>query len=294
MRFKMKPIMTESEDSSTMKSTMRYTFVVPGAIGKGRGRGQGLKSLDEKGNMPTKKLFSQSNDIVKHYIQEIETSVIGKRLEKRSNPAMSSQSTRSNSTMSSSQEIQTVDKNPLICEKEDMHINISLHPSIDQVMKHTETIVKGGKDGNPPDLVTIFFETHKKDNKLVEPEAIEKHAQLKEIVQTDPSLPSIEIVEKCCGPQTRSHAFGFGGGVKAKDLKGGTSSKAELLFALRSTREDNKCMNEENKSLNEENKSLNDRLSTLEDEMKEIMKMKELFAAQQSHVQAATPPVSTK
>ncbi|KAH0636174.1 hypothetical protein KY290_036603 [Solanum tuberosum] len=25
---------------------------------------------------------------------------------------------------------------------------------------------KGGKDGNPPDLATIFFETRKKDNKL--------------------------------------------------------------------------------------------------------------------------------
>ncbi|XP_016445871.1 uncharacterized protein LOC107771060 isoform X1 [Nicotiana tabacum] len=93
---------------------------------------------------------------------------------------------------------------------------------------------KGGKDGNPPNLATIFFETRKKDIKLVEPEAIEKHAQIEEIVQADPSLPSIEIVEKCCGPQTRSHVFGFGGGVKAKDLKGGTSSKAELLFALRS------------------------------------------------------------
>ncbi|KAG5629775.1 hypothetical protein H5410_001492 [Solanum commersonii] len=89
-------------------------------------------------------------------------------------------------------------------------------------------------------------------------------------------------------PQTRRHVFGFGGGVKATDLKGGTSSKAELLSALHSTREDNKSLNEENKSLNEENKSLNARLSTLEDEMKEIMTMKEFFAAQQSHV----PPIT--
>ncbi|KAH0679114.1 hypothetical protein KY284_020199 [Solanum tuberosum] len=152
----------------------------------------------------------------------------------------------------------------------------------------------GGKDGNPPDLASIFFETRKKDNKLVEPEAIEKHAQHEEMVQEDPSLSSIEIVEICCGPQTRSHVFGFGGGVKAKDLKGGSSSKAELLSALRSTRDDNKFLNEENKSLNAENKSLNDRLSTLEDEMKEIMKMKELFAAQQSHVPPTISPVSTE
>ena len=35
--------------------------------------------------------------------------------------------------------------------------------------------VKGGKDGNPQDLATIFFETRKKDNKLVEQKEIEKH-----------------------------------------------------------------------------------------------------------------------
>ncbi|KAH0633427.1 hypothetical protein KY284_036213 [Solanum tuberosum] len=115
---------------------------------------------------------------------------------------------------------------------------------------------KGGKDGNPPDLATIICETRKKDNKLVEPEAIEKHirlAQLEEIVQEDPSLSSIEIVEKCYGPQTRSHKY-----------------------------------------LNEENKYLNDRLSTLEDEMKAIMKMKEFFDAQQSDVPPTISHVSTE
>ncbi|KAH0730026.1 hypothetical protein KY289_001214 [Solanum tuberosum] len=111
--------------------------------------------------------------------------------------------------------------------------------------------LQGREDGNPPNLATIFFETRKKDSKLVELEEIEKHV------------------------------------VKTKELKGGTSSKAKLLFALRSTQEDNKY-------LNEENKSLNNRLSTLEDEMKEIRKLQELFAAQQSHVQPMTSPVSTE
>lgn len=114
------------------------------------------------------------------------------------------------------------------------------------------------------------------------------------MVQADPSLPIIEIVEKCCGPQTLSHVFGIGGGLKAKDLKGGTSSKAELLSALRSIREDIKFLNEENKILNEENKSLNDRLSTIEDKMKDIMNMKEFFVAQQSHVPPTTTSVSTE
>uniref|UniRef100_M1DT81 TNP2-like transposon protein n=1 Tax=Solanum tuberosum TaxID=4113 RepID=M1DT81_SOLTU len=121
---------------------------------------------------------------------------------------------------------------------------------------------------------------------LVEPEAIEKHVQIEEILKAEPSLPRIEIVEKCCGPQNCSHVFGFGGGVKAKDMRDGTSSNAELLSELRSTQE-------KNKSLNEENKSLHDHLSTLEDAMEEIRNMKEFIAAQQSHNLHMTSPVST-
>ncbi|XP_070042415.1 uncharacterized protein [Nicotiana tomentosiformis] len=34
---------------------------------------------------------------------------------------------------------------------------------------------KGGKDGNPPDVAIIFFETRKKDRRLVEPESNEKY-----------------------------------------------------------------------------------------------------------------------
>ncbi|KAH0650030.1 hypothetical protein KY284_029942 [Solanum tuberosum] len=144
---------------------------------------------------------------------------------------------------------------------------------------------QGRKYGNPPNLATIFTETRKKDNMLVEPKAIAKHAQIEEILNAEPSLPTIEIVQKCCGPQTRSHAFGFGGGVRARDMRGGTSSKAELLSELRSTQE-------KTKFLNEENKSLNDCLSTIEDKLKEIRRMKELFAAQQLHNPHMTSPVS--
>ncbi|XP_070027968.1 uncharacterized protein LOC107776191 [Nicotiana tabacum] len=41
-------------------------------------------------------------------------------------------------------------------------------------------------------------------------------AQIKELVQSEPSLPNIEIVEKCFGPQSRSHVFGFGGWIKGE------------------------------------------------------------------------------
>ncbi|CAN4075599.1 unnamed protein product [Withania somnifera] len=153
---------------------------------------------------------------------------------------------------------------------------------------------KGGKNGNPPDLATIFFETRKKDNKLVESEAVEKHAQILEMVQSEPSLPSIEIVEKCFGPQIRSHVFGFGGGVKAKDLKGRPPSKAELLSELRSIREENRSLKggtskvellSELRSTQEENQSLMDRLSAVEYEVKELKELKELFFAQYPNIQ---------
>lgn len=48
-------------------------------------------------------------------------------------------------------------------------------------------------------------------------------------MKVEPSLSSIEIVEKYCGPKNCSQVFGFSGGLKAKDIKGSTSSKAKLL-----------------------------------------------------------------
>ena len=70
-------------------------------------------------------------------------------------------------------------------------------------------------------------------------------------------------------------------------MRGDTSSKAILLSELRSTQE-------KNKYLNDEDKSLHDRLTTLEDWIKEIINMKEFFAAQQSHNLHMTSPVSTE
>lgn len=52
-----------------------------------------------------------------------------------------SESTRSNATMSSSQEMQTM--NQTVLHKEDIQIDISLPPSIDQIMKDSQTTEKG-------------------------------------------------------------------------------------------------------------------------------------------------------
>ncbi|KAF3679796.1 putative nitrate transporter 1.4-like [Capsicum annuum] len=179
---------TENEDGSTIKSTMRYTFCVPGAIGKGRRRG--LRSLITKGKTLTKNSLSsvyQPNDVVKQYIQDFETSAIGK------GPAGVI-----NSTMCSSQVTgMTIRKRFVVRENQFLPVNTSLPPSTNEVKpylqevetkrvekKDWEWLVKehfcsesfqGGKDGNSPDLGTIFYEIRKKGNKLVEPEAIEKH-----------------------------------------------------------------------------------------------------------------------
>ncbi|KAF3636677.1 putative protein-like [Capsicum annuum] len=100
--------------------------------------------------------------------------------------------------------------------------------------------IEVGKDDNSPYFRTIFYETRKKDNKLVEPEATEKSVCLiEEILKAEPSPPIIEIVEKFWGPQNHSHVVCFGGGVKAKYMKG---AMTELLSALRSTQEDDKSL----------------------------------------------------
>ncbi|XP_049345465.1 uncharacterized protein LOC125809986 [Solanum verrucosum] len=101
---------------------------------------------------------------------------------------------------------------------------------------------KGGKDGNPPNMATIFFETRKKGNELVEPETNEKYAEIQELVQSEPSLTNIEVVERCFGPQCKSHAVGFGGGITTKELKGGSTSKAALLEELKITQKEKESL----------------------------------------------------
>ncbi|XP_019266814.1 PREDICTED: uncharacterized protein LOC109244212 [Nicotiana attenuata] len=96
----------------------------------------------------------------------------------------------------------------------------------------------GGKDGNLPNMATIFFQTHKKDHTLVEPEASKKYAEIQELVQSKPSLTNIEVIKRYFGPQKKSHVVGLGGGITTKELKGGSSSKAAILIELNATRKE--------------------------------------------------------
>lgn len=101
--------------------------------------------------------------------------------------------------------------------------------------------MKGGKDVKPPNMDTIFFETRKKDNKLVEPETNAKYVEIQKLVQSNSSLTNIEVVEKSFGPQCKSHVVGFGGGITAKELKG-VSSKAALLDKLNASEKENELL----------------------------------------------------
>ncbi|XP_019252760.1 PREDICTED: uncharacterized protein LOC109231554 [Nicotiana attenuata] len=103
----------------------------------------------------------------------------------------------------------------------------------------------GGKDGNPPNMATIFFETHKKNDTLVEPEAGEKYAEIQELVQSEPSLTNIEVIERCFEPQNKSHVVGLGGGITTKELKGGSSSKAAILAELNAIRKEKESLQTE-------------------------------------------------
>nr|XP_033514196.1 uncharacterized protein LOC117278867 isoform X2 [Nicotiana tomentosiformis] len=63
-----------------------------------------------------------------------------------------------------------------------------------------------------------------------------------ELVQSESSLTNIEVVERCFGPQRKSHIVGFGGEITAKELKGGNSSKAALLEQLNATVKENESL----------------------------------------------------
>ncbi|WMV40449.1 hypothetical protein MTR67_033834 [Solanum verrucosum] len=122
----------------------------------------------------------------------------------------------------------------------------------------------GGKHGNPPDMATIFFETRKKDNKLLEPETNQKYEEIQELLQVEPSLTNIEVVERCFGPQSKSHVVGFGGGITSKDLKGGSSAKAALLEQLNVSRKEKAVLLEELNASRKENESMKRRMDNIE------------------------------
>ncbi|KAH0741487.1 hypothetical protein KY290_034530 [Solanum tuberosum] len=122
----------------------------------------------------------------------------------------------------------------------------------------------GEKHGNPPDMATIFFETRKKDNKFLEPETNKKYDDIQELLQVESSLTNIEVVERCFGPQSKSHVVGFSGGTTSKDLKGGSTAKTALLEELNASRKEKAALLEELNATRKENESMKRRLDSIE------------------------------
>ncbi|KAH0708771.1 hypothetical protein KY284_010198 [Solanum tuberosum] len=63
--------------------------------------------------------------------------------------------------------------------------------------------------------------------------------EIHELLQVEPSLTNIEVVERCFGPQSKSHVVGFGDGITSKDLKGGNTAKTALLEKLNASQKEN-------------------------------------------------------
>ncbi|KAH0654399.1 hypothetical protein KY289_032077 [Solanum tuberosum] len=141
VKFKMKPLKTENEVDSSMKSTIRYTFVAPGAIGKGRGRG--LKSLAERRNFPTKwkgrgQGLTNSTLFTSQGMTTIPKNSIDLEKEnKQTNPSTHASTNigkgrgqgLTNSTLFTSQGMATKPKNSIDLEKENKQTNPSAHAS---------------------------------------------------------------------------------------------------------------------------------------------------------------------
>ncbi|WMV55080.1 hypothetical protein MTR67_048465 [Solanum verrucosum] len=196
-------------------------------VSTGKERGTGPKNS----TMPSSEVhtpFHSFTNQVKQCTKEVETSAIERDVSKCIRSFCSSLGI-SEKNLESSRGLPSMDKNSFVLEKENTEIKSPGSTNQARSNRNAENQAKlkmfhhigskpireiiyqqGGKDGNPPNLTTIFFETRRNDNMFVEPEAIEKHAQIEEILNVEPSLPSIQIVEKCCGPQNRSHVFDFG------------------------------------------------------------------------------------
>lgn len=64
------------------------------------------------------------------------------------------------------------------------------------------------------------------------------------IVQLNPTLSNIEVMDKSYTSVRRKRVVGFGGGIKARDLRGPALSKAELVSKLEKSEEDKEVLAE--------------------------------------------------
>ncbi|KAG5580356.1 hypothetical protein H5410_050983, partial [Solanum commersonii] len=104
--------------------------------------------------------------------------------------------------------------------------------------------------------------SHRTGSKLIR-EIIYELDEIKELLQVEPSLTNIEVVERCFEPQSKSHV-GFGGGITSKDLKGGSVAKTALLEELKTIRKEMAALLEELNATRKENESVKRRSDNID------------------------------
>ncbi|XP_047316043.1 uncharacterized protein LOC124919761 [Impatiens glandulifera] len=147
----------------------------------------------------------------------------------------------------------------------------------------------GGKDGNPPNIASMFHETRKSGEGIVDLEAIEKYNEICDLMEMEPSLSNMEVIEKCFGTQKHDHVIGYGGGVKPKDMRGPvvvTPSKVEELLY-----QENKVLKTTITNLVGENETLKASVNHLADEVKLIKEMMLQNLASSSSI-TTQPPIT--
>ncbi|WVZ75780.1 hypothetical protein U9M48_023812 [Paspalum notatum var. saurae] len=131
----------------------------------------------------------------------------------------------------------------------------------------------GGKDNNPPTLDKIFSITHTKGGGFVESESFTKQAEIELERMLNPSLSNVQLMDKCFPSNRWDHVVGYGGGIKAKDIRTPSLSKSELIEKLtmseaekRELLQHNRDLREDNEGLHEENRVINNCVSRMEEE----------------------------
>lgn len=124
----------------------------------------------------------------------------------------------------------------------------------------------GGKDGNPPNIASMFHETRKSGDCIVDLEAMEKYDEICDVMEMQPNLSNMEVIEKCFGIQKHDHVVGYGGSVKPRDMRTAApppSKEQELV-------QENEVLKTTINNLVGENEALKASVSQLADEVKLI------------------------
>jgi hypothetical protein len=88
----------------------------------------------------------------------------------------------------------------------------------------------------------------------------------------NPSLSNLELADKCFPSKRRDHVVGYGGGIKARDLRGPAVTKAKLIEKLAQSEQAREALQEDKQVLHEENVKVNNRMSRMEEEWAQMKK----------------------